>query len=208
MSEKKNSNPRGYFKFALAFDSETTGVATNSLDPTFNPETKEEYQMVSCGLIITDTVSLLPIEELYVEIKWDGVSTWSSKAEQIHGLSKQHLEKHGLDEKDAILKIAKLLLKYFGPEKNIPLIGHNVATFDRYFLDKLFKKHGLHLKFGNRHIDTTAIGFATFGTFNSDDLFYAVGIEDRKSHNALDDARYALTVVRTVRTIWNHILED
>jgi len=35
--------PRGYFQKVLAIDCETTGLAVNADDPSYNPKTKEEF---------------------------------------------------------------------------------------------------------------------------------------------------------------------
>lgn len=204
-----NKKPRGYIEFALFVDVETTGIAYGSLDPSYNPTTGDTYQAVSVGLVVTDAATLSIVDELYVEIKWNGESKWSREAEAVHGLSLQYLEEHGVDEEEAVVQIASLILKYWGPESPVCLGGHNVATFDKFFLSRLLSKHGINLRYGSKTIDTNAIGFATFGTHNSDDLFAQVGLPDRDPahHNALTDARNALTAVRTVRQLFTKYLD-
>lgn len=202
--------PRGYFQYMLAMDCETTGLCTNQDDPTHNPETGERHQTVSWGLIVADAATLKPIEKLYLEIKWNEKSkaqqakapAWGTRAEQIHGLTQEYLEKNGLTEEEAVVKIAELLLKYWGPTVSIRTLGHNVHTFDMPFFRDLFRRHGIELTFGSRHYDTNSIAFATFGTFNSDDFFDAVGFEKRGDHNALVDAEQALEATRIVRKIF------
>jgi len=195
--------PRGYFEKVLALDCETTGLAYNSDDPSIENDGRE-YQSIAWGLVVADAKTLKPIEELYVEIKWDGKSEWNMRAQGVHGLSKEHLEENGMSSEDAVLAIGNLIMKYWGPEGNIRLLGHNVVTFDMWFLKRLMRAQGINLKFGNRHIDTCSIGFATFETFNSDDLFKAAGLPERDAskHNALDDAKYALESARRVKMIF------
>lgn len=193
--------PLGYYEKCLAIDSETTGINFNGLDPSTG------YQAIAWGIIVVDVATWSPIEEMYVEVKWDGKSYWSSEAEQVHGLSKAYLKEHGMDEVDAVTKIGNLLVKHWGPQGNIRLLGHNVTSFDRPFLFNMFARHGVFLKLGNRHIDTSSIGIATFGTFNSNELFSAIGLDDRdKTHNALVDAHYSLEAVRVVSELFKKVV--
>ena len=207
MSEDK---PKGYFKFALAVDCETTGLAFEADDPS------EGYQAVSWGLIVVDADTLKPIEKMYVEIKWNEESkkrrkedpSYGKAAEEIHGLTFDYLEENGIDESQAVLKIGELILKYFSGKAPIRLIGHNVATFDLWFLRRMFRNHGIELKFGNRHIDTSTIGFVNWKTYNSDDLFNLMLEDNRnKVHNALDDAMMSLNVIRITRKLFEQCLK-
>ena len=197
-----SAKPLGYFRYCLACDCETSGLAFGQIDPTLEENTGVTYQAVSFAFIVVDTETLEEVDELYVEIKWNGESKWTSEAEKIHGLSKAYLEKNGLDEKDAVCEIAEFILKYFDPNKNIPLLGHNVVSFDRYFLFHLFNKFGLNLQFGSRHIDTLPIGFTLFNLFHSDQIFDKFGLEKRTQHNALQDIRQTLKVIQMARALW------
>lgn len=205
-----NKKPKGYFKYVLAVDVETSGMAyaQSSDDPSYNPRTGETYQVVSIGLVVADAATFRPVEELYLEIKWDGESTWSKEAEQVHGLSKQYLEEHGVDRATAVEAIGNLVVSYWGFDVPICLLGHNVATFDLWFFKRLMRSEGVHLRFGNRYLDSASVGLATFGTFNSDDLFAAAGFPERdpSKHNALDDAKMALASVRLVKELWNELV--
>ncbi len=202
--------PRGSFDYLLAMDCETTGLCLNQDSPVENPHTGERHQAVSWGLIVADASTLKPIEKMYVELKWNDLSKkqrksnakWGTHAEKIHGLTYDYLEKNGVSEEDAVAKIGSMVLKYWGPTVSIRTLGHNVHTFDLLFFRDLFRRHGIELSFGSRHYDTNSIGFATFGTFNSDDLFEAVGFEKRDEHNALTDAEQALETTRIVRKIF------
>lgn len=198
----EEQKPRGYFTNVLAFDSETSGVALGMLDPTHDPSTGETFQMVSVGLIVADVATLQPIDELYIEIKWNGESAWKESAEKIHGLSKSYLAVNGLTEEEAVAEIGTFLLKHFGPANCIHLLGHNVATFDRYFLAQLFAKYGIDLQFGNRHIDTYSLGVVLLGAYNSDDLFASLGLGVRDTHNALEDTRLTLAAARRLQKLF------
>lgn len=202
----EEQKPRGYFTNVLAFDCETSGVAIGQLDPTHNPETGETYQMVSAGFIVADVATLQPIDQLYVEIKWNGESTWNDGAEKIHGLSKAHLEVNGLTEEEAVSEIGTFLMNHFGPDNCIHMLGHNVATFDRYFLFRLFEKFGIELQFGNRHIDTYSLGVTLLGAYNSDQLFDELGLGTRDAHNALEDTQLTLEAAKRMQRIFRSVL--
>jgi DNA polymerase III epsilon subunit-like protein len=192
--------PRGYFEKFLAIDCETSGLKYNSDDPS------DGFQSVSWGVIVADAKTLKPIEELYVEIKWNGESEWAMGAQRIHGLSKEHLEENGMTEEEAVVAIGSVITKHFGTNA-LCLLGHNVATFDLWFLKRLFRKFGIELKFGNRHVDTSSIGFVNWEVFTSDALFEEVGYDARGAHNALDDARMALEAARRTRVLFKTVLE-
>ena len=200
---------KGYVERILFVDCETTGLFFIDEDPSYNASTDEEYQSVSWGLVVANSNTLDVVEELYVEIKWNGTSLWSKKAQEVHGLTLAYLEQHGMTEEEAVVEIASLILKYWGPDAPVCLGGHNVATFDKKFLQRLLRKYDINVKFGARTVDSSAVGFATFGTHNSDDLFDAVGLpaRDPASHNALTDANYARLAVQRIRKMFNACID-
>jgi DNA polymerase III epsilon subunit-like protein len=199
MSEKL---PKGYMTRLLVIDTETSGLVFNTLDPSYDPKTKTHYQALSIGLIVVDAQTLDAIEELYLEMKWDGESAWSQQAQKTHGLSIDYLEENGLDVEDAVAEIGNLILEHWGPTTAICLAGHNPG-FDKCFLDRMMKSQGIELRFGNRMVDTHSVGFTVFGTYSSDELFEMVGMETRSKHNALDDARSSLQVLKMTRGLSN-----
>ena len=200
--------PRGYYTLVLAMDCETTGLASNCDDPSYNPKTGEEYQAVSWGLVVADAQTLKPIEELYIEIQHNGDSEWDMRAQRIHGLSKDYLAENGFSEEEAVEAIGTLIMKYWGSEVSIRTLGHNVATFDLWFFKRLFRRQGIELRFGNRHIDTSTVGFVNWETYNSDDLFEMVGFDARGEHNALDDAKMALESARVTRLLFKNCIDE
>lgn len=206
-----DNKPRGQIQHILFIDCETSGLAFNSDDPSYNFTTNERYQAVSWGLIVVNANTLKPIKDLYVEIKYDESRyLWSDRAANIHGLSREHLEENGLTMEEAAVEIASLILEYWGPDSPVTVAGHNVATFDLPFLRSTLRSQGLEVKFANRHLDTWSVGFTTLKTFNSDDLFEAVGlpVRDAAKHNALEDAYCALETVKRIRSIYDHIIGE
>jgi len=203
------SKPRGYFEKLLALDCETTGLTFGGDDPSVG------HQAVSWGLIVTDFKTLQPIEELYVEVKWNDISkaarkkdpSFGKRAEEIHGLTYEYLEKNGLDEEEAVVQMVSMIMKHWGPTSCIPLLGHNVVSFDMWFLKRMTRAYDINLKHGARHFDTNTIGGICWQNFNSDDLFASCGFEDRGEHNALDDAKNSLESARLTRMIFNEGLK-
>lgn len=194
------STPRGYITRLLALDCETTGLAFNCDDPSYNPKTGETFQSISWGFVVLNADTLDIIEKLYLEIKWDGKSTWSPRAEEVHGLSKEYLAENGVEPWEAVEAIGNLIINHWGPDSPICIAGHN-PSFDLWFLKRLMRSEGIELKFGNKMIDTNSIGFAVYHTHNSDDLFETVGVPMRGDHNALADALAVVKVLKTTRTI-------
>lgn len=194
--------PTGWFDKFLVIDAETTGL---NFDVTSNDIT-EGHQAVSWGLIVADFATMKPIEELYVEIKWDGVSEWHHRAEKIHGLSKEYLEKNGMDEEKAAELIGQLLYEHFGLDESIICMGHNVARFDIPFLKKLLYKYELYFKFSHRCLDSSSLGAMTLGTFTSQQLFDELGIKRGDVHNALVDAKSTLKACRMIRSAFQSCL--
>lgn len=192
------SEPKGYFNRILGMDAETSGIffdvnpARSSTDP------EDRFQCVSWGMVVLDG-DFNQLDELYVEIQWDGKSKWDKKAEAVHKLSKEHLQEHGLPFEEAYVAIANFIFKWFA---NTPVVtlGHNNISFDIPFLRSDMAEVGLTPRFGNRHLDSNTLGVTLFETYTSDQLFEALGQEDRgDSHNALDDIKRTVEVFRAAR---------
>lgn len=189
-------------KYGLAFDSETTGAIWGDMKRTVS-----EYQPISWGFVIFEMETFKPVDYLYLEIKYDPKFKWSEQAEKVHGLTIDYLEKNGITEEEAVGEIGNFLLKYFAPTEDIFPLGHNV-NFDIKFLNAMMTRHQIPIKIGHRVFDTVAGGFMTFGVYNSNELFYLCGMEERKDHNALEDAIMTLDAARNIKEIFNLGLEQ
>jgi DNA polymerase III epsilon subunit-like protein len=192
------SQNRGYITRVLALDCETTGLHFNQDNPALGDGKRGYFQTVSWGLIVANAITLEPIEELYLEIQWDGNSIWNTKAESVHGLSKAYLKENGVTRTEAVESIGNLIIDHWGIDSPVHVLGHN-PQFDLAFLKADLRSEGLEIKFGNKMIDTNSVGFTVYNTHNSDDLFEMVGLPQREDHNALTDAQNALYVVKATR---------
>jgi hypothetical protein len=197
-----SDKPRGYFKYILAADCESSGIASGCDDPSYDPTTGKEYQSVSWGFIVLDGDTLKEVDRLYLEIKWNGDAEWDDRAEKVHGLSKEYLEENGISEEEAVAQIANLVIKYWGPDSPVCFLAHN-ANFDLCFLRRLTRRHQIEFKFGNRVIDTNGIAFATFGTYTSDEFFEAAGLPERTIHNSMEDIEMTVESVRRTKLVFN-----
>ncbi len=195
-----NKKPKGYFKYFLIVDSETSGIASGSDDVAINRNTGEYYQAVSFGLIVVDFETMTAVDKLYVEIKWDGMSGWSKKAESVHKLTQEYLANHGVTRPEAVELIGNFIINHFGPATPIVLAGHNPA-FDMCFLKELMRSEGIELMFSHRMLDTNSIGAIMFNTYNSDDLFQLISSRNSTKHNALEDALCSLKVFQVARAL-------
>ena len=201
----KVSNPRGYFPKLLAMDSETSGLSFNGYDPSYDVNKQRAYQAVSWGLVVVDSSTLKQIDELYVEIQFDDKNIWNDKAEKIHGLSREHLSVNGMTELEAVETIGSFVFDHFGSENLVPCCGHNVSTFDIWFMRRLMDPYDVMFKTGNRFIDTNSIGFACYNTYNSDDLFNLMDVK-REMHNSLEDAKACVKVLYNTRKIYDSLI--
>lgn len=190
------------FRYMLGMDCETTGVILKSKNPAIDLNDPDRYaQAISWGFVVIDSETLEEVDNLYIEIKYDGKAIWSKTAEKIHGLSQEYLDQHGRNEEDAVCEIGSFLMKYFGTEAICPL-GHNVR-FDVEFFYLMMERYDLPFRFTNRMIDTMPFALILQKCYNSDQLFKSVGLEDRAEHNALEDIRMTVESLRRIRAIYN-----
>lgn len=190
----------GFFKYLLGIDCETSGLQSGNFGRSNEALDGGYYQPVSWGIQVLDSLTLK-----VVEIKWDGVSKWDAGAERVHGLSKAHLEEHGMDEDEAVFHIGSLIMKYWGAGDGgaqLNCLGHNVVTFDIPFLLAMFARHDIKLRMSHRHYDTNTLALLFSGSFTSDEFFEACGLEKRGEHNALEDIRYEVECARELRKIF------
>lgn len=164
-------------------------------------ELKTRYQGISCGLVIFNTRTFDVIDTLYIELKFDKSKyLWSPEAEAIHGLSREYLEANGLSAEDAACEVAEFLLKYFGPNPKIMVMGHNV-DFDIGFTEQLLEPYDLMFHIHHVKLDTACASFILFTTYKSDHLFELTNDTGRQLHNSLEDALLTVNACKVMREL-------
>lgn len=192
----------------VVFDCETSGLNFAAGDLGSNELVCDGYQAVSWGMVISDVETFKPIAELYVEVKWNGESKWELKAEEVHGMSKEYLEKNGVTEEEALIEIVEFLNEHLDIKKPIYFMSHNGSSFDIWFLRQLFRKFEIKgLKVAHRHFDTFSLSMGTVMQHDSNDLFKKLGIKRSDTHNALEDAKATLESYRRIRKIWQTLMK-
>lgn len=167
----------------------------------------DKHQGISLGAVIFDVQTFEALDTFYIEIKFDPKYEWTTGAEKIHGLSREHLEKNGQTKEDAAVAFVNFLMKHFLPDEELLVMGHN-KDFDIAFLHQFLEPLGIMPKIWYRGINTCDIGIVCFGLAKSDMIFDRIGLPPRQDHNSLEDAIYTLEVCKTVRTIMNSVLES
>lgn len=187
-------------RFIFILDTETTGSTFGSYEETFS-----KFQAIQFGAIVATSDTFEEVDSISFMVKFDSSKyCWSADAEKIHGITQERLEREGLADEEAAASLAEFILKYFGTGK-VMFLGHN-PWFDIEAMKQLLQKHGVMPDLHHVVLDTSALGFITCGKYRSNDLFeYFLGGRS-DTHDALDDARMTLTVVRTVRQLMNEAL--
>ena len=177
-------------KRGLAIDWETSGYSV--------PDYAKSHQGISFGALIFDIATFEIVETLYLEIKFDDSKyKWDDGAEKVHGLSRAHLEAHGVTQKEAAERLATLVLKYIGTDKIVAL-GHRVV-FDISFTDQLMETVGFEFNWDPIKLDSAAIALTFLGVSWSDELFEMMGMPPRDKHDAMEDIVYTLSSVKAIR---------
>jgi DNA polymerase III epsilon subunit-like protein len=179
-------------KFGLAIDFETSGFSM--------PDFASKHQGISFGAIIFDARSLDAVETIYHEVKFNDKYEWSSGAEKVHGLTREHLRQHGVEPAEAAEALINMVVKYNGLEE-IMLMGHRVH-FDRSFTDQLTDSVGIRLPIHSTTIDTASMATVLLETSRSEEVFTMLGMPPRGKHNALEDIQNTLHAVRRMKELF------
>jgi DNA polymerase III epsilon subunit-like protein len=141
-------------------------------------------------------------DELYLELRpvFDG---FERAAMKVHGLSRKHLEDHGLDPREGMRILRKWALR-LRPTANhhLVFVGHN-APFDWSFISYYFAWAKVRNPFGWKALDTKALAMGKLDipwlATNKDVLAERlpdIGKEDLKlKHRADYDARYQARIL-------------
>lgn len=172
-------------------------------------EIAKKYQGISLGLIVADFETLEEVYSDYFLIKYDSQYTWTQKAEEIHGITREELEKNGVSREEAMERVLGAILEFWGP-KGIIVFGAHNAAFDMAFLqEQILKPAGVTLEFHQAKLDTAVLGMMLFGNGRSDFVFELLaGCDGRGAHNSLDDARFCLQSMRTAKQLFQEIFNE
>lgn len=121
---------------------------------------------------------------------------WKVRPEHIETADVKGLSINGYDKeawKDAV-SLREALTGLSEMTKSAIMVGHNVA-FDWAFLEKAFEETGMKDRMHYHRLDTIPIAFAKLYNipdvqkFSLKELCVYYGIENKKAHTALSDAR-------------------
>jgi DNA polymerase III epsilon subunit-like protein len=184
----------------LVIDTETTGSQSDlSYEDIF-----KKYQAISFGAIVATSDTFEPVARLYFTLKYDEKYIWSMEAQNIHGLSKEHLEETGLTAEEGAVTLAEFILNHFGTGK-VMVLGHN-TQFDIAAMRQLLEPFSVMPDLHHVVLDTSPLGWMTVGKYRSTELFEFFLGDRPEKHNALGDAEMTLTVARSVRELMNGAL--
>lgn len=177
-------------KWGLGIDFETSGYSY--------PNFASKHQGISFGAAIFDVRTFEVVDSLYREIKFDASKyEWNYGAEKVHGLSREHLEQHGVTQQQAAEDLVKFIFNKIGAE-DIILLGHRVY-FDRAFTDQLMDSIDIQLSYHPTVIDTLSLGTIFLEKTKSDDVFSELQLPPRGLHNSLEDILYTIESVRKLK---------
>jgi len=116
-----------------------------------------EYNLVSIGAVAVrpsgngHTIE----EEFYVELKpiFPG---FRPESMAVHGILREHLEKNGVEAKEAMQQFADWTHSCLKPEERPVFVGHN-AVFDWAYINYYFHHFGIENLFGYKAIDQKSL---------------------------------------------------
>lgn len=163
------------------------------------------YNLVSLGAVgvVAEAGSHRVLEnDLYLELK-PAFEGFQREAMKIHGITRKHLEEHGLEPQLAMKKLRDWSRKLRRSKRDhLVFVGHN-APFDWMFISWYFTYTKVKNPFGYKALDTKALAMGKLDipwlATNKDVIerhIPEVGREDMKQkHRADYDARYQARIL-------------
>lgn len=180
--------------YFIAVDVETSGV----IRPGTEKPGEKPSQCISIALLVIDTKTLDEVDSYYSTIRFDPTRfDWSTRAEAVHGLSQAALA-NAPDMATVARQLVTIIQRWLPPQDKKLFLGHN-PSFDQSFTLQLMAEIGESLQFIHRALDGFSYGFAAFGLENSDEHFDYMNVDRSGAHNALDDIRLSVEMLREVR---------
>lgn len=186
----------------LCVDVETSGIAFNGRTPVYDESSKEQYAVIQLAAVLLHKTSLREVSSFSRFIRFNSkIFNWSISAQNVHGKSIPFLDKNGVEEKEAAYEFFQWLdsndIDCFKP---IFLMGHNVRSFDAFFLKDMFDRHSLRLQFAARTFDSAALCLL-HDVDDSTELFKKLGIVRGNNHDALEDVRATAEAFRRTKKV-------
>ena len=151
--------------------------------------------LISLGACLVEQ----PEEGFYVELRPQPGLPWSEAAERIHGLSRDHLERNGVDPKAAMQAFVEWLERVRGGRR--PIFTAFNALFDWMFITDYLHRYVGANPFGISGLDQKAYymakhGVTTWAETSKDAVRKTYPTALPHTHHALDDAREQAELMR------------
>lgn len=178
----------------VALDVESTGVDFCS------------SQVIQCGAIfLNEDMQPAGSKEWNINYIPEKFS-WDEVAEEIHGISKEEAQKHGVDPDVFIKEFEQEVVKKYGTTEDIEI--HSIAAnahFDYLMLDALWKEYKQNEAppLSRRVMDITGLALVALGVAGMTTILETLGIDDEEDrrHSALYDAQLHLKVFHALLTV-------
>lgn len=159
-----------------------------SVDVETSGDSPSTGSLLSVGACLVDD----PAVGLYLELKPDPDRPWSAEAESVHRLSRDRLEREGLEPAEAMRRLAAWVAQVAGPGWPV-FVGFN-APFDWMFVADCLWRHLGRNPFGISALDLKSLYMgrhevARWEQTRKVHVERRLGLTFEHSHHALHDAR-------------------
>lgn len=177
---------------------ERAGETWVSVDTEASGPSPSTGSLIAVGACLVDD----PDEGFYAEIRPLADRPWHSETELIHGLSRQHLDRTGLEPHLAMAAFAAWLARVTDGRRAV-FVAFN-ATFDWMFVADYFHRFIGSNPFGVSGLDQKAYFMAKHGVTrwaetNKGAVRRSYTTDLAHTHHALDDAREQAELMRQLR---------
>ena len=144
--------------------------------------------LLSIGACLVDDPSV----GIYLELKPIADRAWSVEAEGVHRLTREHLERSGLEPADAMLRLDEWVGSQAAGRWPV-FVGFN-APFDWMFVADAFWRYLGRNPFGISALDLKSVYMGSHGVTSWEQtrkvhIERELGVRFEHTHNALEDAR-------------------
>ncbi|MEA2677083.1 MAG: hypothetical protein QOJ81_1224 [Chloroflexota bacterium] len=159
-----------------------------SVDIEASGDSPSNGSLLSIGACLVDD----PAAGIYLELKPVPDMPWSAEAEGVHKLTREHLERDGLDPADAMRRLEGWVRDTAAGRRPV-FVGFN-APFDWMFVADAFWRYLGHNPFGISALDLKSLYMGSQGVTRWEEtrkvhIERELGVRFEQTHNALEDAR-------------------